>query len=304
MIGMCLFLLPLKINKSVKENFLRFVQEKEQVPGPTKFSCTAYECPGGEWDKLLKDWIKENRAVCKSFTETLTTHVSRLRSGLLPWSERDEERAARELISFVEMKHNLRFLDSTFQLFGFMREVATDAKKHPQLYLWRGEVDAIAYSTELEKYVIVDFKVVDSLLDYYKKKTDLWGKHLHQCLVYAKLFQLHMGLDYLPPILIVAIDSFTGMDGYFPLFEDYPEQCYNKLDEYEWFVNPPQKRPLKIYKPEKLLSPVFIDGSTAISPNTSLKALFNADATVENLLDLLGYDSIEIVPSENSNTND
>ena len=301
---MCLFLLPLKINKSVKENFLRFVQEKEQVPGPTKFSCTAYECPGGEWDTLLKDWIKENRAVCKSFTETLITHVSRLRSGLLPWSERDPERAARELISFVEMKHNLHFLDSSFRLFGFMREVATDAKKHPQLYLWRGVVDAIAYSTELGQYVIVDFKEVENLLDYYKKKTDLWGKHLHQCLVYAKLLQLHMGLDYLPPILIVAIDSFTGMDGYFPLFEDYPEQCYKKLDEYEWFVNPPQKRPLKICKPEKLLSPVFRDGFTAISPNTSLKALFNADATVENLLDLLGYDSIEIVSSENSNNND
>ena len=297
---MCLFLLPLKINKSVKENFLRFVQEKEQEPGPTKFSCTAYECPGGEWDTLLKDWIKENRAVCKSFPEILTTHVSRL----LPWSERDEERAARELISYVEMKHNLRFLDSTFQLFGFMREVATDAKKHPKLYLWRGEVDAIAYSTELEKYVIVDFKVVDSLLDYWEKKTDLCGKHLHQCLVYAKLFQLHMSLDYLPPILIVVIDRFTGMDGYFPLFEDYPGECYKKLDEYEWFVNPPQKRPLKIYKPEKLLSPVFIDGSTAIFPNTSLKALFNADATVENLLDLLGYDSIEIVSPENSNNND
>lgn len=304
MIVMCLFLLPLKINERVKENFLRFVQEKEQVPGPTKFSCTAYECAGGEWDTLLKKWIKENRAVCKSFTETLITHVSRLRSGLLPWSERDEERAARELISFVEMKHNLRFLDSSFRLFGFMREVATDAKKHPKLYLWRGTVDAIAYSTELGQYVIVDFKEVENLLEYWRKRTDLCGKHLHQCLVYAKLFQLHMELDYLPPILIVAIDGFTGMDGYFPLFEDYPEQCYKKLDEYEWFVNPPQKRPLKICKPEKLLSPVFRDGFTAISPNTSLKALFNADATVENLLDLLGYDSIEIVPSENSNTND
>ena len=301
---MCLFLLPLKINENVKKKFLRFVQKKEAVTGPTKFSCTAYECPGGKWDTLLKDWIKENRAVCKSFTETLITHVSRLSSGLLPWSERDPERAARELISFVEIKHNLRFLDSSFRLFGFMREVATDAKKHPKLYLWRGTADAIAYSTELEKYFIVDFKAVYSVLDYWEKKTDLCGKHLHQCLVYAKLFQLHMGLDYLPPILIVAIDRFTGMDGYFPLFEDYPKKCYKKLDEYEWFVNPPQKRTLKIYKPEKLLSPVFIDGSTAISPNTSLKALFNVDATVENLLDLLGYDSIEIVPSENSNTSD
>ena len=301
---MCLFLLPLKINESVKKNFLRFAQKKGKVPGLTRFSC-AYECPGGEWDTLLKNWIKENRAVCKSSTETLIAlHVSRLRSGPLPRPERDQERAARELISIVEKKHNLRFLDNTFPLFGFMREVATDAKKNPKLYLWRGIVDAIAYSTELKKYVIVDFKAVYSLLDYWQKRTDLCGKHLHQCLVYAKLLQLHMGLDYLPPILVAAIDGFTGMDGYFPLFKDYPKECYKKLDEYEWFVNPPQKRPLKIYKPEKLLSPEFIYGFTAISPNTSLKTLFNADATVENLLDLLGYDSIEIVPSENSNTND
>ena len=172
-----------------------------------------------------------------------------------------------------------------------MREVAKDQKKRPKLYLWQGEADAIAYSWKLSDYVIVDFKVVDNLLDYWQKKTDLCGKHLHQCLVYAKLFQLHMGRRYLPRSLIVAIDKVTGMKGYFPLFEDYPEECYKKLDEYEWFKEQPPKRPLKIYNPEKLLNHIF-----PIFPNTPLQQLFSSNATVKDLLDLLGYDDIEIVP--------
>ena len=180
-----------------------------------------------------------------------------------------------------------------------MREVAKDQKKHPKLNLWQGEADAIAYSWDLKKYVIVDFKVVDDLLDYWQKKTDLCGKHLHQCLVYAKLLQLHMGLGYLPPSLIVAIDRFTGMRAYFPLFEDYPGECYKKLDEYEWFVKKPPKRPLMIYNPEKLLNPIYIGFSRIpIFQNTPLQRLFSSNATVKDLLDLLGYDDIEIVPQK------
>ena len=153
-----------------------------------------------------------------------------------------------------------------------MREVAKDQKKRPKLYLWQGEADAIAYSWKLKDYVIVDFKVVDNLLDYWEKKTDLCGKHLHQCLVYAKLLQLHMGFRYLPRSLIVVIDKVTGMKGYFPLFEDYPKECAKKLDEYEWFKEQPKKRPLKIYNPEKLLNSAFYEegGLSVIRHDTPL----------------------------------
>ena len=96
-----------------------------------------------------------------------------------------------------------------------MREVAANEKKHPKLYLWQGEADAIANSWKLEKYVIVEFKVVDNLSDYWQKKTDLCEKHLHQCLAYAKLLNLLMELDYLPPSLIVVIHKVTGNQGYF-----------------------------------------------------------------------------------------
>ena len=265
-------MLPLKIKATIKQNFLLFGRSKNAEV--TQFSDTPFEMPGHKWDALLSNWIRGNRPLI-----------------LL------EEKVADLLISFVEQQHNLCFLDSRFSLFGFMREVGTDQKKHPKLYLWQGEADAIADSCALEKYVIVDFKVVDDLLDYWQKTTDLCGKHLHQCLVYAKLLQLHMGLGYLPPSLIVAIDRFTGMRAYFPLFEDYPGECYKKLDEYEWFSKQPPKRPLKIHNPEKLLDPIYILNGD-ITQDTLLKDLFyKSEATVKDLFeDLLGYDGIEIVP--------
>ena len=178
-----------------------------------------------------------------------------------------------------------------------MRDVATNEKKHPKLYLWQGEADAIAYSWKLKKYVIVEFKVVDNLSDYWKRKTDLCGKHLHQCLVYAKLLQLHMNLPYLPPSLIVIIHKVTGKEGYFALFENYPKECKDKLDEYEWFTEQPSKRPLKIANTDKLLHEKFRymrDEVRVPDPQTKLSDIFGKDATVKDLLDSLGYDSLLI----------
>ena len=264
---------------SIKQEFL---DRGEINAGITEFSTTTYERPGHKWDALLCNWIKRNRFPVIPNSPTL-----------------EDEEVARGLISCVEQQHDLTFLDSKFPLFGFMREVAKDQKKHPKLYLWQGEADAIAYSCALKNYVIVDFKVVDDFLDYLQKKTDLCGKHLHQCLVYAKLLQLQMGLphDHLPPSLIVVIQKVTGKDGYFALFKDYPKESYKKLDEYEWFTKQPPKRPLKIHNPEKLLNPIYISVND-ITRDTLLKDLFfNSGATVKDLFeDLLGYDGIEIVP--------
>ena len=143
------------------------------------------------------------------------------------------------------------------------------------------------------------------LSDYWRSKTDLCGKHLHQCLVYAKLLQLHMELDYLPSSLIVIIHKVTGNEGYFALFKDYPKECYEKLNEYEWFTKQPSKRPLKIVNTDKLLHEKFnryqreekdeeqevevLDRHT-----TRLSDIFGENATVKDLLDSLGYDSLEI----------
>ena len=250
---MCLFLLPLKINKSIKEKLLEFGPKDANL---ITFSKEAYERPGGVWDALLAKWIKENRADLFSFNSVI---LSDKMSNLALWSGEKftPERLALQLISFIESQHNLYFLESKFPLFGFMREVATNEKKRPKLYLWQGEADAIAFSWDLDKYVIVEFKVVDNLSDYWESKTDLCGKHLRQCLVYAKLLQLQMNLRYVPPSLIVVIHKVTGKEGYFALFEGYLKECYEKLDEYEWFTEQPSKRPLKIASTDKLLHEKF-----------------------------------------------
>ena len=291
MIVICLFLCPLKINKSIKEKLLAFAPENEEL---TTFSDQGYQLPGGEWDTLLAKWIKENRGC----GPTLSDRMSNLR---IRRSQEDEiqERLARGLISVIEKQHELCFHESKFPLFGFMREVATNEKKHPKWYLWQGEADAIAGSWKLNKYVIVEFKVVDNLSDYLKRKTDLCGKHLHQCLVYAKLLQLHMKLDYLPPCLIVVIHKFTGNEGYFALFKDYPQECKDKLDEYEWFTEQPSKRPLEIADRDKLLNNQYQHrGPGVVFPHTRLLDIFAPNATVKDLLDFLGYDSLEIFRQE------
>ena len=291
---MCFFLLPLKINASIKQRLVEFGPKKEEL---TTFSHQGYQLPGGEWDTLLGKCIKEKSPADALSFPSLSNRMSNLGLSSAGPSPID---VARYLISFIESQRNLYFLDSKFPLFGFMREVATNEKKHPKLYLWQGEADAIAFSWVLKKYVIVDFKVVDNLSDYWQKKTDLCGKHLHQCLVYAKLLQLHMKLPYLPPSLIVVIHKVTGKEGYFALFEDYPQECYEKLDEYEWFTEQPSKRPLKIASTDKLLHEKFryVRDVHVPDPQAKLSDIFGKDATVKDLLDSLGHDSLEIFRQE------
>ena len=289
-----MFVLALKINASIKQRLLEFGPKNEEL---TTFSHQGYHLPGGEWDRLLSKCIKQNLPLWfpfPSFTVNLVTQMS----SLALWSPED---VARNLIFSIQRQHNLSFFESKFPLYGFMREVATNEKKHSKLYLWQGEADAIAFSWVLKSYVIVDFKVVDNLSDYWQSKTDLCGKHLHQCLVYAKLLQLHMNLPDLPPSLIVVIHKVTGKEGYFALFEDYPKECYEKLDEYERFTEQPSKRPLKIANTDKLLHEKFLHVGDVVhvhDPQTKLSNIFGEDATVKDLLDSLGYDSLEIVRQE------
>ena len=299
---MFLFLLPLKINARIREKLLAFGPTNATL---TLFSDVVYERPGGVWDALLAKWIKENPGDTDKSSissSTLSDETSNLSRTSQEDSQEDviQEAVAQGLISSIKKQYNLSFFDSNFPLFGFMRDAATNEKKHPKLYLWQGKADAIAYSRKLKKYVIVEFKVVDNLSDYWQKKTDLCGKHLHQCLAYAKLLQLHMKLPYLPASLIVVIHKFTGNQGYFALFEDYPQECKDKLDEYEWFTKQPSKRPLRIVNTDKLSKEYGSKVGFSFPPGTRLRDIFAKNATVEDLLDSLGYDSLEIFRQEQS----
>ena len=292
------FLLRLKNSKSIMRNFL--VRGGTADAEPETFFKNGCIANGQKWDKSITDFIREFRDYTKidsSGPNSSESNSGESDSGGSDSGEPDSpiliDVAVKELVNTVEIKHNLRFLDKKFPLFGFMRDAATDTKNHPKLYLWRGEADAIAYSRKLEKYVVVDVKVVNDLLSYCEKKT-VCGKHLHQCLLYAKLLKLHMGLEYLPPSLIVVIHQATGTEGYFPLFQDYPEECYEKLDRYEWFTEQPSKRPLRIVNTDKLLQEIYENRVGVFPPDTRLTDIFAMNATVKDLLDSLGYDSLEI----------
>lgn len=191
----------------MKENSSKkFVEEA----GPTKNSSNR---PGIEWDKILSTRIENREAEPRS----------------------DSEKAAKALIGAVERTKfdgkRIKMIHSHFPLYGFMLE---KEKKNP--FLWQGEADAIGWYDG--KYVIVDWKVLE-LQSYWNDNKDTFGTHLHQCLVYARLLQCHMELDYLPYILIVPIDGFTGRDVYPGLFTDYPKECKHLMESFKWSVEKP-----------------------------------------------------------------
>ena len=104
----------------------------------------------------------------------------------------------------------INILDKHFPLYGYASD-ETDAL--PKVHFWHGEADAVGWykdpNMEIERHVIVDWKVLD-ILNSWEKNKNAFGKYLHQCLIYARLLQLHMDLDYLPHILIVPTGSIPG----------------------------------------------------------------------------------------------
>lgn len=57
----------------------------------------------------------------------------------------------------------IEFLDSHFPLYGYMYSKTDDS---PKVYLWQGDADAVGWyrdSNGEERYVVVDWKVLDIL---------------------------------------------------------------------------------------------------------------------------------------------
>ena len=191
----------------------------------------------------------------------------------------------------------IEFLDSHFLLHGYM---CSTMGKCPKVYLWVGEADSVGWYTDSsgnERYVIVDWKVLD-ILDFWEKNPNAYGKFLHQCLVYARLLQLHLKLDYLPHILIVPISGVTGQDMHPALFCDYPEMCKDLIKSFEWSNTLPEP-PKKISGTSALLKPSLPVGK--IDENMPLTALFNKDAKVSHLLEEFGWHSLEVTADEIKN---
>ena len=215
-----------------------------------------------------------------------------------PKGETDNDtKGALSLLEKLSELFKIKFLDSHFPLHGYMY---SKLEKSPKVYLWNGDADAVGWYTDSSgngRYVIVDWKVLD-ILEFWEKNPDAYGKYLHQCLVYARLLQLHVKLDYLPHILMVPINGRTGKEMHPALFCDYPEMCKAQIESFEWSDTLPEP-PKKISGTSPLLKPSLPVGK--VDENKLLTELFDEGAKVSHLLEEFEWPSLEITADEIKN---
>lgn len=90
-----------------------------------------------------------------------------------------------QLVFFKLFKwFGIRWFDSDFKLYGYMY---SKMEEFFRVYYWQGEVDVVGWYVkvrfekddyDVERYVIVDWKVVD-ILDFWDKNIDVYGKYLY-----------------------------------------------------------------------------------------------------------------------------
>lgn len=132
----------------------------------------------------------------------------------------------------------IKLFVSHFPLNGNMK---SKTEEFPEVYLWQVDTGAVGWYHDkqgIERFVVMEqVEVLEADLpvgEFWQKHPDAYGKYLHQCLVCARLLQLHLNLDYLPHILIVPISGKTGQSIYPGLFFDYPVKCREVVESFEW----------------------------------------------------------------------
>ena len=199
---------------------------------------------------------------------------------------------AGQLIDKLKELYKITLIEPEFLLYGYVYNKTRTAS---YVYLWKGvKADAIGWHHKEKKYVIVDYKVVDFVKPFWTTP-EAYGKFLHQCLVYARLLQLHMKLEYLPPILLVPISNNDACDIHPGLFLNYPDGCKRAINADVWSVTLP-KPPLKIkahLKPSKKNIK-----SGPVNEEMLLKDLFAAEAKVKDLIKAFDLNSLVVCKPE------
>jgi len=234
---------------------------------------------GQHWDKELSSKIQEHQAKWNDlFQQTQIQSQPEL-----------------SLLRKIVVQFNIEYLDSHFPLYGYMY---SKTKESPKVYLWQGDADAVGWyrdsSSGEKKYVIVDWKALKETVEFWNKNTDAYGKFLHQCLVYARLLQLHLELAYLPHILIIPINSFSGDQANPALFYGYPEKCKEMLESFVWSAKLPEPAQ-KIKGKQPLLNDIT---ARKVDENTLLTELFSKEAKVSDLLEEFGWHALEVTAAE------
>lgn len=197
---------------------------------------------------------------------------------------------AGQLIDKLKEQFNITLFEPEFQLYGYVYNKTETA---PKVYLWNGvRADAIGWHHKEKKYVIVDYKVVDLL--QFCTTPEASGKFLHQCLVYARLLQLHMKLTYLPPILLVPISNNDARYIHPGLFLNYPDECKRAINADVWSVTLP-KPALKIQAQMPFKSDINVG---PVNEEMLLTDLFAAEAKVKDLIKAFDLNSLLVCEPE------
>lgn len=135
----------------------------------------------------------------------------------------------------------IKLFVSHFPLYGYMY---SKTEESPEVYKWQVDNGAVGWYQDKQgigRYVIMkQVEVLETEVpEFWLKHPDAYGKYFHQCLVCARLLQLHLNLKYLPHILIVPISGETGQSIYPGLFCDYPVKCKEVVESFEWTVGLP-----------------------------------------------------------------
>ena len=129
------------------------------------------------------------------------------------------------------------------------------------------------------------------LLKFWKKSTT-HGWYLHQSLVYARLLQLHMELDYLPPILLVPISNNDGRTIHPGLFYDYPDECKEAINVHCWSTTLPE--PLRKIQRQWPFNADKLEAGL-VDPEMLLTEFFADGAKVKDLLKAFEWNSLQAV---------
>ena len=271
------------MSNSVRNEFREFQAEREVLTLTAQGETGSGPAIGTHWGEILSRIIQAMKPTngSKKSTEKLQKKYP----------------AEYSVLDNLTKKHGIRWHDSCFKLYGYMYS----KEESPEVYLWKGNADAVGWyrdSSGKGRYVIVDWKVLD-ILNFWEKNNDAYGKFLHQCLIYARLLQLHLKLDYLPHILIVPIYGETGKDINPGLFDGFPKNCKEMINSFEWSTT----RPKPPESPSKKISakwPLFKPDLEAkkVDEDKLLKEIFKEDAKVSDLLEAFGWPSLELTTDE------
>ena len=257
------------MTRKVKKNFINHVSSKEVSKLPCKGYTGRGPNIGKQWHSAIKHYINENNYS----------------------SDNDvDENIAKGVIDTVKdvFPNQFEFLKSEFALFGYMTQ--------SDISYWDGIADAIGFYEG--NYVIVDWKVVQPE-NFKRQNPDVYGgSYLHQCLVYARLLQLHLNLEKLPFIMIVLINNENGEEIHPHMIETYPDECTKLLESYNWFVNKPTFTPptrIEVHCGNLIKPKSSFIQQGVVDDETQLCQLFKKNAKVSDLRKAFGIPPFHLV---------